>query len=95
MSTFLTQGTDGQPGAKGEAGDTGAKGDAGAPGPAGATGAPGPQVQATSRALFQLYLIFYSTFVETDELLKCLAKIYKRIRYQILSKYERYNSFVP
>lgn len=38
------QGTDGQPGAKGEQGDAGAKGDAGPPGPAGATGPPGPAV---------------------------------------------------
>lgn len=43
-SSFLGQGADGQPGAKGEQGEAGQKGDAGAPGPQGPSGAPGPQV---------------------------------------------------
>lgn len=85
---FLTQGTDGHHGAKGEPGETGAKGDAGAPGPAGATGAPGPQVHTTSRALFQLCLIFYSTFVETDEShIQCsnvLSKVYHTYKKYIM-----------
>lgn len=44
MFSFLGQGADGQPGAKGEQGEAGQKGDAGAPGPQGPSGAPGPQV---------------------------------------------------
>lgn len=46
-SSFLGQGADGQPGAKGEQGEAGQKGDAGAPGPQGPSGAPGPQVCST------------------------------------------------
>ena len=50
------QGTDGQPGAKGESGDSGPKGDAGAPGPGGPVGAAGPQVDPQ----ISWYLLFFA-----------------------------------